>query len=131
MGRPRFDYMQRQQRDIARWVGETATYRAFASAVSQGVMSEAAGVGASAYYVQRLVTGLFSYASPPFVENYFPGGTVITGDVFATLIDCVPNANDEITWQGVNYRVVGTPIPQHIAGQSAYRMLLRRGQATP
>lgn len=131
MGRPNFDRMQRQQRLIAEWVGETATFRAYASAVSPGVMSEAAGVGDVAYYSQRTITGLFSYATPPFTENYFPGGNVMTGDVFATLIDCLPGANDELVWQGVNYRVVGSPIPQHIAGRSAYRMLLRRGQPLP
>lgn len=131
MGRPNFDYMARQQRDIARWVGETALYRGYASAGAVGASAEAAGYSETAYYLQRIVTGLFSYASVPFTETYFPGGVVMTGDVLGTLIDCVPNTNDEIVWGGVNYRVVGSPIEQHIAGRSAWRMILRRGQPAP
>lgn len=130
-GRPDFGRKQIQQRSVAEFVGETAMWRGYASSLSQGTLSEAAGVGASSYYAQRVVTGLFVHAHVPFVETYFPGGMVITGDVLATLVDCIPSTNDELIWRGANYRVVGSPIPQPIAGRSAYRMILRRGQGTP
>ncbi len=46
MGRPNFDYMARQQRDIASYVGDVAILRRYVSADALSPSSLAAGGGA-------------------------------------------------------------------------------------
>jgi len=126
MGRPNFDYMARQQRDIASWVGEVATWRRYVSADSLAPSSLAAGGGAASYYTTRPVTGLFAAVS--FDEIGQAGGYLMQGDMRATLIDAIPAPEDEIVWRGVSYRVMSDPLTQPIVGASALRFILRRGQ---
>jgi hypothetical protein len=128
MGRPDFSLLARQQRGIADTVGETGTWFRFVSADAPAPMSEAVGYGASSRYVGYIVTGLL--APVPFEEIYQAGGTLIAGDVRATLIDALPSPEDYMIWRGVSYTVIGTPLQQQILQRSAYRMILRRGQPT-
>lgn len=128
MGRPNFDYMARQQRDIAAYVGEVATWRRYVSADALSPSSLAAGGGAASYYSTRAITGLFAPVS--FDEIGQAGGLLMAGDMRATLIDAIPAPEDEIVWRGVNYRVASDPIAQPIVGSSALRFILRRGQNT-
>jgi hypothetical protein len=128
MGRPNFNAMQRQQRLVAQHVGETAQLRTFVSAGSISQRAEAAGYGATYYYQGRIITGLFQAAV--FGKYNVAGGQFMAGDVIATFVDAMPSARDEITWRGVTYIVQSDPQPQAIVGKSAFRVLLRRGDAT-
>jgi hypothetical protein len=123
--RPDFNNIARQQRHIAQHVGETAMWRKYVSA-SAG--NPAYGIGNEPRYVQRTVTGLFNPV--PFEEMQQGGGQFVAGDMHATLIDCQPNGSDELIWRGTTYRVESDFIPERLLGASAYRGVLRRGDAT-
>jgi len=123
--RPDFNQHARQQRHIAQHVGETATWRKYVSA-SAG--NPAYGIGDEPCYVQRGITGLFRPMTLEEVQN--AGGQFIAGDIIATLIDCRPGTSDELIWQGVTYRAESDFLPERLLGASAYRGLLRRGDAT-
>ncbi len=97
------------------------------SANAIGATAAAFGEAGAAQYNQRTVTGLF--ALPPFAKDMWPGGQVIPGDIQATIVDFLPGLNDRIVWRGVSYRVESQPVPQQIVGRSAFRMILRRGDA--
>lgn len=125
MGRPDFKQAQRDLRQIAQYVGETATWRAYVSA-SAGI--PAAGVGDEPCYDERTITGVFRAAL--FDEVAAAGGTFYAGDVIATLLDCKPGARDEVQWSGTNYRLVSDTMPQAIHHRQSWRMVLRRGDAT-
>lgn len=127
MGRPNFNLLARQQRQIGANVGETAVWQGFVSANSVAATAAAFGEYGALNYNQRTVTGLF--ALPPFAKDLFPGGQLLAGDIQATIVDFLPGLNDRITWRGVSYRVESQPVPQQIVGRSAFRMLLRRGDA--
>jgi hypothetical protein len=124
MSRPEFSQVRRQHRVIASFVGETATWHKFASA-SAGAAPEY-GIEGVACYAARTVTGLFRQVSLDEVGQ--AGGVLVAGDMRATLVDCIPSAEDEISWRGVRYRVVSDPVLQAIAGRTAYQMVLRRGR---
>lgn len=125
MSRPDFGRVQRQTRDIGQFVGETATWRKFVSAAGG---NPAYGEGETEYYVERRVTGLFKPVE--FEEIAAAGGQFVSGDVMATVLDCQPGSRDEFIWRGTIYRAESDPVPQRIVGSSAYRLLLRRGEAT-
>ena len=125
MGRPDFCFTQRQQRDVAAWVGETATWRKWASAAGG---TPAYGVQNTDYFVERTITGLF--VPMALDEQMEAGGIYMMGDVKATLIDALPGAKDQIIWSGTNYRLVSEVVPQAILGRRAWRVLLRRAGAT-
>jgi hypothetical protein len=124
VGRPNFHRMQRQQRDIASWVGETAQLRKYVSA-SAG--NPAYGYGNEATFQTTTITGLFAPVLPEEIEA--AGGVYIMGDVRLTPIDMNVSGNDEIVWHGATHHVVSDPLPQPIVG-SAQRVLLRRGGQT-
>lgn len=121
MTRPNFNLMQRQQRDLAQFVGETAQWRHF---VGLATGSPAYGVGDEPIYHTLTVTGLF--APMTLEEVQAAGGQYSVGDVKATLVDCAPDSRDEIVWRGTYYRVESDPIPQRIVGGTTH-CLLRRG----
>jgi hypothetical protein len=120
--RPDFGQHARQQRDIAQFVGETATLRAYVSA-SAGVPQY--GIGNEPRYAERTVTGLFRPMTMEEIQA--AGGQYIAGDMQATLIDCIPTTADEVIWRGVAYRVESDALPQRIVQSSAQRIVLRRG----
>ena len=119
MTRPDFGRVQRQQRKITEFVGETATWQAYVSA-SAG--TPVIGVGNAPQYAERTITALF--ARPTLEELQVPGGVVQAGDVYATM-DKLPDGRDRIVWQGTAYHVAGTPQPLRIA--NGWRVLLRQG----
>lgn len=126
-GRPDVSLIARQQREnIAYPVGETGIWGRYVTAQAPSPVSEAAGYGESAYYVQTVITGLFVPISFPEIAQ--AGGYYIQGDMKATILDEIPSENDTITWRSVNYRVLDAPLQQQILQRSAYRMTLRRGQ---
>lgn len=125
MSRPDFGRTQRQQRGFAQHVGETATWRKYVSA-SAG--NPAYGQGDEPQYVERTVTGLFLPVT--FEEIAAAGGQYLAGDMKASLLDCQPGSRDEVRWSGTIYRIESDVIPQAILGRSAWRVLLRRGDAT-
>lgn len=130
MGRPDFSLIGRQQRKIAEFAGETAQWVRYVSADSYTPLSDAAGIAPSAYMLQTVITGLFAPATNALAELYNVGGQYIAGDMAASLVDCQPSPNDQVIWRGVNYRVLTDPLQQQIAGRSAYRFILRRGEPT-
>ena len=122
MGRPDYGRMMRQQRNIAAWVGETATWR---KAVSAQAGQPAYGVGDTPRFVERTVSGLFQ---PVTIEQITrAGGQLLAGDIQATLLDCAPTERDEVRWSGAIYRVEGQPVAVAIVGRDGWRVLLRRG----
>lgn len=125
--RANFNQMARQQRMIGGNVGETAIWEGYVSANAVGITALAFGEAGVLNYVPRVVTGLF--ALPPFTKDLFPGGQIIAGDIQATILDFLPSQNDRVIWRGIQYRVESMPVPQQLVGRSAYRMLLRRGDA--
>ena len=122
MGRPDFGQMNRQQRRVASFVGETATWRQY---VSASAAAPAYGYGVTEYYIERRVTGLFRLATLQEVQAQ--GGQYVAGDVVASLIDCKPTTADEVLWQDTTYRAETEFIPQRIVAGSAYWGILRRG----
>lgn len=128
MGRPDFSQITRQQRDIASFVGETALWRSFVSGGDVVNAQSMYGEANPFAYQTRVLTGLFR--APQFNEISVAGGQFFAGDVMATFVDTIPSARDRIVWRGVEYRVESEPVPQQIVGRSAYRMLLRRGDAS-
>ena len=123
--RPDFGRIHRQQQHIAAFVGETATWRKYISASAGNPVY---GIGDEPQYQQRIVTGLFN--AVVFDETMQAGGVYYAGDIVAALIDCRPAGEDEILWSGVTYRAASDPLPEAILGRSAYRVILRRGDAT-
>ena len=122
--RPDYGRMQRQQRSITEFAGETAQWRAYVSA-SAG--TPVAGVGNEPQFIVRTITALF--AQPKADEQTVAGGEFLAGDMMASLPH-QPHANDEILWRGNVYRVQGHPIPQRILGNNVWRTHLRIGGAT-
>lgn len=122
MPRPNFDLMQRQQREIASFVGETATMRRYHTAQAGAPQF---GVDNKAVYIEKTITGLFNPMT--LQEIQAAGGMFVAGDIHATILDYVPSSADEIIWRGVIYRVESDHLPQPIVGASAHRVLLRRG----
>lgn len=118
--------MARQQRHIADSVGETAIWGRYVTAAVPSPISEAAGYGESAYFVQTVITGLFVPVSFPEIAQ--AGGYYMAGDMKATVVDEIPSQNDTVTWRSVAYRVLDVPIQQQILQRSAYHFTLRRGQ---
>jgi hypothetical protein len=130
MRRPDYSRMSRQMRDMAQFIGETATWRKY---VSAGGGNDAYGVAATNYYTERVISGLFAPVESntiAFWEMMGMGGTYMQGDMEATLIDCQPGSQDQIIWQGVSYEAVSDPIPMRIVNRNGYRLILRRGDAT-
>jgi len=124
MNRPDFGRVHRVSQQLAGMVGETGTWRKYASASASN--NAAFGDGPGAYYAQETVSGLLKHITPEEVQR--AGGTLQEGDVQATLFNCAPASDDELVWQGVTYKAMSVPIPQRLQGGSGYRVLLRRGQ---
>lgn len=127
MGKPRFDLIQRQQRSVAEFVGETARYISLISADSIGTTASMFGEAGTLHYLGQTVTGIFRL--PKFAETLFPGGQIIAGDIEATIVDFVPTQYDRVQWRGISYRIESQPVQQQVVGRSAYRMILRRGDS--
>lgn len=122
MSRPNFDRMQRQQREIASFVGETATIRRYHTAQAGAPQF---GVEHKPVYIEKIITGLFNPMT--LKEIQAAGGQYVAGDIQATILDYIPNTADEIVWRGVTYGIESDHLPQPIVGASAHRVLLRRG----
>jgi len=121
--RPDFGQIQRQSRQLAEHLGETATWKKYVSA-SAG--RPEAGIGDEPCYVHVTITGLFVPVS--FDEIAVAGGQLVAGDMRATLVDCLPSKQDEIVWSGVVYRIEADTIPTR--GYSGWSTVLLRGAAT-
>jgi len=124
MGRPDYGQVRRQQRALGDFVGETAQLRTYVSA-SAG--TPAYGVGDEPQYQTRVVTALLRPVA--FDEVQAAGGQFFAGDMMAMVLDAAPGPKDEIVYRGVTYRLASDTWPQPLA-PSAYRMVLRRGDAT-
>jgi hypothetical protein len=124
MGRPNFDRMQRQQREVASYVGEVATLWRYVSA-SAG--TPAYGIGNAPQFVRLTMTGLFAPVLPEEIQA--AGGVYLMGDVRLTPIDVLVGTADQVIWRGAAHHVVSDPLPQPMVG-GAVRLLLRRGGQT-
>jgi len=125
MGRPDLQRAHRQHRHIADFVGETASWVTYVSA-SEGV--DAYGVGDEPQYQTRTVTALLRPAA--FEEVQAAGGQFMAGDMMATMLDAAPGPRDEVICRDVTYRIAADTWPQPVLHSSAFRMVLRRGDAT-
>jgi len=117
-------------RALSQHIGETATWRQF---ISAGGGNPAYGVEETQYFVESVISGLFAPVGVKdiaFMEMMVAGGQFFAGDMNATLIDCQPVGKDEIIWSGVVYRAASDPLPMSLVNRSAYRVILRRGDAT-
>lgn len=118
--RPDHERIRRNFSTIHAGAGETATLRAWASAVSG---SPQYGVPGQDFYTTRIVTALFSMRQP--MERQEPGGMPQAEMPAVTLDEPIGN-RDEIVWNGTAYRVEGAAIPTHLGGRAAWMHPLRQ-----
>lgn len=123
--RPDFEEFRRQHRQIADFVGETATWQKY---IGDTTGTAAYGIGNEPTYAARTITGLFRVVQPAEIAE--AGGVYVAGDIQATLIDCAPAKEDRILWSGAKYRAESVPVAQAVIGRDAWTVLLRRGDYT-
>jgi hypothetical protein len=121
-----------QHSAIVSYAGEPCTWREYVSAGAASGSAYYAGGGTTYYYRQQTITALFAapqMGESRFRETQLAGGQVIAGDMVAST-PCALNAQDELIWRGVTYRLEGDWTPIHIGGRVWYRSVLRRGDVT-
>jgi len=111
-----------QVADVMRYAGHTAVWHQFVSATTG---NSVAGIGGVDYYQQNTVSAFFGQYFLP-VESERPGaaGQIVVGR-FNMVSQFRPGTADEITWDGVLYRVDSDSKPSKLAGM--YLTEIQRG----
>lgn len=112
--RPETGRFNQQANDsIMRHAGNTATWRQFVSATSG---SKVAGIGASAFYREQVITGVFGRGVlGQFPETQIAAGMQAAGMVLMSSPHPI-GRRDEIVWRGATYRVESDAVPARMVG---------------
>lgn len=98
--------------------GQTAIWK---SLTSNSANFPAGGLDSTPTYREQLITALFGKVEQ--AEHQTPGGLLAGAEIFCVTRERL-NRQDEIRWQGVNYRVDSDPAPAKIAG--TFTCILKR-----
>lgn len=113
---------QRQQTNttVMTHAGNTATWMQYISA-SGGI--PAAGIGATAFWREQLITAVFSPAQGQ-PEEQTPGGMLADAEL-TVVTEQQLGRNDRLIWRGVEYRVDSDPQPSKL--NDGWISLIKRG----
>ena len=118
---PNTTRMLNQSRDQFQHAGQTATLRIF---VSGWTGTPALGLGGGSGYQNRTITALFREQLIQ-AEMQGAGGLVAAAQIKMTCREKVTR-NDQIVWNGIDYRVDSDPVFERIFG--AYVSEIKRSE---
>ncbi len=114
---------QRKQTNatVMKYAGNTATWMQYISA-SGGI--PAAGIGATAFWREQVITAVFAPAAGQ-EEMQTPGGMLAAADLTVATEQQL-GRNDRLLWRGVEYRVDSDPQPSKL--NNGWISLIKRGE---